>query len=294
MKLGEDRFLPTPASCIAAFVCLTVAYVNISGCDNAGVVDISDAPSAKSEGEDYQICFSNSTGMWCYLVGVTVTAVSNGPGGGYGGDFHWNVTDPGPPPPQWGGAPPSGGGSTTPDTNPSTTPVSCDTGDPVLDDLDVSGPFEALWLASNPNSSIEYRRERASWIVPDNDGGWELIPWEVDNSSGIDQSCALSFKPGTIPPNTVGYVHTHPIEAGMTVPACAVTVDGIRRELYASYGPTGYNRGGGRQGDAGFIGRHPQLQQNYVLDREGIWKFDRQSRPTKIAACGYDAPDDNV
>lgn len=80
--------------------------------------------------------------------------LGTGPGGGTGGG-----TRPPPPPPD--------------DDEPAAD--TCHTGDPVVDDPDVSTGLQDLWLRSNPDANLAQRKETAGWIVQ-TAAGYSIVP----------------------------------------------------------------------------------------------------------------------
>lgn len=126
------------------------------------------------------------------------------------------------------GAGPGGGGGggglvppSCPDYDPScdseSPPDSCATSDPVVNDAVVQSAFTQLWNNSNPDAPQGERLEQAAWIVQ-TPNGLQIVPW-TDATFG---PCTITPNIGTftIPPNAVGWIHTHPFRTGEFQTSC--------------------------------------------------------------------------
>jgi len=91
----------------------------------------------------------------------------------------------------------------------------CETGNDIVDNIGMQETFEYLYNKSNFNLPIDQRSEQGGWIIQDpisNDFGFSEFPEEWPRSPcGIDP-------PGNfldyLPPNVIGFVHTHPFFEG--------------------------------------------------------------------------------
>jgi hypothetical protein len=133
-----------------------------------------------------------------------------------------------------GGGGGGGGGWTPPDPEP------CDVGDPNIDGEAAASFLSSLWANSNPGTvefrtPIDERREQGAWIVKGSDGTISYVPFP---ESWPSTACGIGAPDGwedSIPPGTVGYMHTHPFYAG----------EGTREVCGMEYGDESYSSGFG-------------------------------------------------
>lgn len=160
-----------------------------------------------------------------------------------------------------GGSGGTGDGSTSPP--PASEDVSgdtCYTGDPIIDDPDVSGEFAALWQASTTEGE-----ERGGWIIQIGTGSYDLVPFQ----SADYGPCGINVY-DTVPAGAVSILHTHPWGLGDTT-ACGTIYTGTPSpEDQAALQQLGFAKG-------------------YFLDAQGIATFlpDGGESATRVGRCGY-------
>jgi hypothetical protein len=170
---------------------------------------------------------------------------------------------------------PGGGGNPTPDAEPSDT---CNTGDAIIDDPEVSKGLRDLWSRSNPDANLYQRRETAGWIVQ-TAAGYSIVPITTTSTSF---GCAdLVVQPptnGTV----VAFVHTHPYQIGETIVDCEMT-----NVQYYSGGPSDEDRIASKV--LGNVFGLPDPLPGYFIDKDGYYRFDgsRYTAAPRLPRCGY-------
>lgn len=176
-----------------------------------------------------------------------------------------------------------GGGSgttTPPPVPPPSEPVdTCKTGDPVVDDPDVSLGLENLWVQSNPDANLYQRVEKAGWIVEGSPGQYSIVQW----TGGTENFACGDYTPTRPSQGTVvGFVHTHPYLVGEGITDCKFasvqTYDGT---------PSDYDRSASVQLGQ-WLGRSAPLP-GYIIDKDGYYRYDGNSNTAtpRLPRCGY-------
>jgi hypothetical protein len=210
------------------------------------------SPAPCDPWEDLNWCEGDGGNCITSLPGSPEDQAITGCGGGTPG----GGTPPPPPPPPGDGTPQCPDYGCPPPEQPDT----CRTGEAVVDDPDVSGQFNDLWLKSLLSGT-----ERGGWVVRDGATSFRLIPFQ----SAIYTACGIDvYEPA--PAGTVSIVHTHPWP--LFQPS-----------------PCGYiNSGTPSAADINALQR-TGLSTGYFLDANGIGKFTATGGATanRIGRCGY-------
>jgi hypothetical protein len=168
-----------------------------------------------------------------------------------------------------------GGGGAEPDEEPAD---SCNTGDPVVDDPEVSRGLQELWARSSPDANLAQRRETAGWIVQTS-SGYSIVPISTTSSSfGCADFVVQPPTNGTI----VGFVHTHPYEVGETIVDCEM----VSIQDYSG-APSDEDRITSKLlGNA--FGLSDALP-GYIIDKDGYYRFvgSRYTAAPRLPRCGY-------
>lgn len=177
-----------------------------------------------------------------------------------------------------GGAGAGGGGTSPPPDDPA--PDTCNTGDPIVDDPDVSKGLAGLWLQSNPDANLAQRVEKAGWIVEYPAGQYSVVQW----TGGVEKFGCGDYANLQLPSQgtVVGFVHTHPYEVGESITDCnfasVQTYDGT---------PSDYDR---RASVAlgTYLGRSGPLA-GYIIDKDGYYRYDGHGNTAapRRPRCGY-------
>lgn len=95
----------------------------------------------------------------------------------------------------------------------------CQTGEPALDDPDVSEKINDLWEGSNFSGNQFDRKEQGGWIIKNpttNDYSFQEFP-----SSWVRLACKIEpSQEFTLPSNVIGVIHTHPFSTGEKMWSC--------------------------------------------------------------------------
>jgi hypothetical protein len=176
---------------------------------------------------------------------------------------------------------PGGGGYKPPaptEPVPTEPADTCKTGDPIVDDPQVSTGLQDLWTRSNPDANLAERRETAGWIVQ-TAAGYSIVPITTA-SAGFGCARFVGQPPanGTV----VAFVHTHPYQVGETIVDCEVT-------LVQDYtgAPSDEDRRASQLLGSVF-GRSGPLP-GYIIDKDGYYRFEgttNTATPRK-PRCGY-------
>jgi hypothetical protein len=158
----------------------------------------------------------------------------------------------------------------------------CDnTGDPAVDSDKVEEGFKRLWAKSNAYGNVSERREYAGWIVR-TATGYRIHEW--NKAGGPNGFCEAVQLADTIPPEgsaaIVGFVHTHPYGKDEPITDCN--------------GKTGPYKGLASEPDQmtskqigmDMLQRGVPLR-GYILDKDGIRKFEGGSHLDPIGRCGF-------
>lgn len=204
--------------------------------------------------------------------GMSVQGCPDVPPGGPGGSGT-------PPPP--GGDPgaicPTAAASTCPSEPPPAD--TCKTGDPIVDDPQVSEGLASLWAQSNPDANLYQRVEKAGWIVEYPAGQFSIMQFTGTERFGCgDYRNVPMPAQGTV----VGFVHTHPYAVGENIADCSMrsvqTYDGTPSDV-------------DRKSSVA-LGNHFGLGRplpGYIIDKDGYYRYDGQGNtatPRRVR-CGY-------
>ncbi len=175
-----------------------------------------------------------------------------------------------------GGAPPS-----PPPANdrPIALADTCHTGDPVVDDPQVSEGLRDLWMRSNPDANLAQRRETAGWIVEHPAGQFIIVPIATMSSNfGCADFMVQVPAHGTI----VGFVHTHPYQLDETIVDCEFTNVGDYTGAPSNADRTASEMLGN------LLGRSDPLP-GYIIDKDGYFRFQgtRYTATPRLPRCGY-------
>jgi hypothetical protein len=166
-----------------------------------------------------------------------------------------------------GGDPPGGpadeddgGGGGGPPPLPEVPTDTCNTGDPVLDDVGVFGGFAKLWRMSTTEGV-----ERGGWIVRDASGRHTLVYFQAATYA----PCGINVLE-TPPPGTIAILHTHPYSVGVNDP-CGSWYFGTPSEE-----------------DQQALRDHG-LATGYLIDVDGIGRFlpTGAQQADRSGRCGY-------
>ena len=156
----------------------------------------------------------------------------------------------------------------------------CKTNDEVLNNSDIQSFLDNLWTNSHVDRPIEERLEQGGWITRAQDGTFGFV--DVSDE-WITTSCGMAPPSNwleQIPPNVVGFVHTHPF---------------MRKEDTRSV----CGKGGSRKYKSGSSEEDYQMLlaavahtnnitlKSYVLDGSKISKIDFAKNLIKYNRCGY-------
>lgn len=247
----------------------------------------------------------------CELDEIVVTAEPYNPGGGDEPEPDWT----------WPSDPfdPSGGGGGGPNNdNPECNPPDyceepeddfcelnptadvctepCETNDEVLDDEIVQQKMEELWEASNADAPEFQRKEQGGWIIKDpvtNEISFEEFPpsW-ARKPCGIDLPANI-----TVPPNTIGMLHTHPFTIGEKMYSCLKAPVAVIQQFQGQFDQVvkKYNNQPS-PGDIELMNTFAQAGfdlDGYIIDEQGIVKYDENtvennsSTMTTHSRCAY-------
>ncbi|HEU0298782.1 MAG TPA: hypothetical protein VFR37_04990 [Longimicrobium sp.] len=177
---------------------------------------------------------------------------------------------------------PGGGGTQPPPSEPPppTEPGdTCNTGDAVVDDPQVSDGLQDLWARSNPDANLAQRRETAGWIVEYPAGQFSIVPITTTSASFGCADFTVQFPTtGTV----VGFVHTHPYQVDETIIDCDLT--SVQDYTGA---PSDEDRVASKLlGNA--LGRSDPLP-GYIIDKDGYYRFEgtRYTATPRLPRCGY-------
>lgn len=174
--------------------------------------------------------------------------------------------------------PPPGGGGETGDGDEPPPADTCATGDPVIDDPDVSVGLQDLWVRSNPNANLAQRVEQAGWIVQTS-AGYSVIPWTGGTAGFACGDFEVQIPTtGTV----VGFVHTHPYRVDETIVSCDFT-----NVTDYTGAPSQEDRDASVQ--LGQLFGIPGGLPGYIIDQDGYYRFEGQTytaTPRK-PRCGY-------
>ncbi|HEX8152643.1 MAG TPA: hypothetical protein VF698_05930 [Thermoanaerobaculia bacterium] len=160
-------------------------------------------------------------------------------------------------------------------------PPCTNTGDPAVDSAKVQEGFKQLWAKSNAYGDVADRREFAGWIVR-TATGYRIHEW--NKAGGPNGFCDPLLLGDTIPPEgssaIVGFVHTHPYGKGEIITDCE--------------GKTGPYEGVESSADVktskeiglNMLSRGVPLR-GYILDKDGIRKFEGGTHLDPISRCGF-------
>jgi hypothetical protein len=156
----------------------------------------------------------------------------------------------------------------------------CNTGDAIVDDPEVSAGLSSLWQQSNPDDHLWNRAEKAGWIVEYPAGQFSIVQW----SGGTERFGCGDYPALALPTQgtVVGFVHTHPYAVGEAITDCDLasvqTYDGT---------PSDFDRKAGEILGA-TLGRQAPLP-GYIIDKDGYYRFDGQLNKAtpRRARCGY-------
>jgi hypothetical protein len=212
----------------------------------------------------------------------------------FGGTYPYCWDEPNPPPPEpdpcadpyaygCGGGGGGGGGGGTAPTEPEPEPEpadTCRTGDPIVDDPEVSQGLALLWQQSNPDANMWQRKEKAGWIVEYPAGQFSVLAW-----TGGTESFACGDYPAQSGPSQgkiVGFVHTHPYSVGEAIANCQLT-----QVTHYKGVPSGEDRKTSiRLGAA--LGMSAPLP-GYIIDKDGYYRFQGSTNTAtpRRQRCGY-------
>lgn len=176
-----------------------------------------------------------------------------------------------------GGGGPGGGG--TPTDPPPPSPDTCNTGDPIVDDREVSEGLASLWAQSNPDANLYSRVEKAGWIVEYPAGQFSIMQF-----TGTERFGCGDYRNVPLPAQgtVVGFVHTHPYQVGENIVDCSLrsvqTYDGTPSDV-------------DRKSSVA-LGNHFGLGRplpGYIIDKDGYYRYDGQGNTAtpRRARCGY-------
>jgi len=176
-----------------------------------------------------------------------------------------------------GGGAPGGGG--TPTDPPPPSPDTCNTGDPIVDDRQVTEGLASLWAQSNPDANLYSRVEKAGWIVEYPAGQFSIMQFTGTERFGCgDYRNVPMPAQGTV----VGFVHTHPYQVGENIVDCSLrsvqTYDGTPSDVDRKTSVA--------------LGNHFGLGRplpGYIIDKDGYYRYDGQGNTAapRRARCGY-------
>jgi hypothetical protein len=179
--------------------------------------------------------------------------------------------------PGGGGTPPGGGTTPPPPAEPTDT---CNTGDAVVDDPQVSDGLQDLWAQSNPDANLAQRAEKAGWIVEYPAGQFSVVQW----SGGTESFGCGDYTSLTVPSQgtVVGFVHTHPYQVDETILDCKMT----NVQDYTG-APSEEDRIASKI-LGNFLGRSDPLP-GYIIDKDGYYRFQGSTYTAtpRLPRCGY-------
>jgi hypothetical protein len=155
----------------------------------------------------------------------------------------------------------------------------CNTGDPIVDDPDVSQGLASLWTQSNADASLNNRVEKAGWIVEYPVGQFSIVQF-----TGTEQFGCGDYKNVPLPAQgtVVGFVHTHPYWVGEAIVDCNLRnfqeYDGTPSEVDRATSDALGN----------FFGLGRPLP-GYIIDKDGYYRYDGQGNTAtpRRPRCGY-------
>jgi hypothetical protein len=164
--------------------------------------------------------------------------------------------------------------------------VSCETGNEVIDGMDMTAGLYGLWINSNPDGDMLDRREAGGWVMKDEFDRYEVFMWSTQGSA-----CAIEGY-GTDPPSwagqVVGFIHTHPWMPGDMIPVCGE--DGNPTGEWTEYPGGPSNEDILMSWDLGSKVDHPDKPgplPGYILDGAGIIVFRGFDPVTMFDRCGF-------
>lgn len=273
LTLGACMDSPTgPDQQHAADLAALALDTQVEGCVTEGICILPPISGGGCEEWDYSCDGGGDCAASMGPGNLDGTAVQGCDDGGDGGDY------------DAGGG--SGGGGGTkgpmcPDGNcDSPLPAdTCRTGDPIVDDPQVSQGLATLWNQSNPDANLYQRVEKAGWIVEYPVGQFSIMQF-----TGTERFGCGDYRNIPLPARgkVVGFVHTHPYEVGEMIVDCNL------RNLQAYDGTPSEVDRKSSVALGNYFGLGRPLT-GYTIDKDGYYRYDGQSNTAtpRRQRCGY-------